>query len=120
MRPADPGPQSDEVRIANLTANFPSLFLSLQKRWRTRPALDQKGRKRIGQLSNGIDLTTQQVQQASTERLPLDEHSQEVSELLNDRLRDGAIRLSRRWRIHRGKVERKKTFDDKILFFVTI
>lgn len=86
------------------------LSFSVQKRWHTRPALDQKGRQRIGQLSNGIDLTTQQqqVQQASTERLPLDEHSQEVSKLLNDKLRDGAIRLSRRRRIHHGKVEKGK------------
>jgi hypothetical protein len=102
---------------------FLSLSFILQERWRTRPALDQKGRKRIGQLSNGIDLTTQQqVQQASNERLPLDEHSQKVSKLLNDKLRDGAIRLSRRRRIHHGKVEegKMKTFDDKILFFVTI
>lgn len=52
---------------------FFSFLKMLQKRWHAGPALDQKGRKRIGQLSNGIDLTTQQVQQIPTERLPLDE-----------------------------------------------
>jgi hypothetical protein len=52
-------------------------------------------------------LTTQQVQQASTERLPLDEHSQEVSKLLSGKLWDGA-KLSRGPWIHRGEVENEK------------
>lgn len=59
----------------DLTIFLFSLLNMLQECWGNGSAFDQKGRQRIGQLSNGINLTTQQVQQASTERLPLDEHS---------------------------------------------
>lgn len=64
-------------KINNKTIFLFLFFLEhhLQKCRTTWPAHDQKGRKRNGQLSNGINLTTQQVQQISIERLPLDEHS---------------------------------------------
>lgn len=92
------------------------LFQKCRQYW---PALDQKRRQRIGQLSNGIDLTTQQVQQIPTEWLPLDEHSEEVSKLFSDKLWDVGRQLSRRmWMKHHAGGVASKIFNGINIFIL--